>query len=98
MGISDNILKWIKCFLSGRQQRVSFNGIASEWSKVTSGVPQGSVLGPLLFILYINDLPELVKTHCKLFADDAKIYKEISSTPQPRYNTVGGSQTTDRVS
>ena len=79
MGISGNILKWIKCFLSDRQQRVSFNGTASEWRKVTSGVPQGSVLGPLLFILYINDLPELVKTHCKLFADDAKIYKEISS-------------------
>ena len=68
----------IKCFLSDRQQRVSFSRIASEWSKVMSGVYQGFVLGPLLFILYITDLTGLVKAHCKLFADDANIYKEIS--------------------
>lgn len=78
-GVTGNILKWIKNFLSDRQQRVMINGIASEWTEVTSGVPQGSVLGPLLFILYINDLPDIVKTHCKLFADDAKIYKEINN-------------------
>ena len=51
-------------------------GIALEWTIITTGVPQGSVFGPLLFILYINDFPEIIKSHCKLFDDDAKIYKE----------------------
>ena len=78
IGISGNILKWIKRFLSDRKRRVLINGISSEWTCVTSGVLQGSVLGTLLFILYINDLPEIAKSHCKLFADDAKIYKEIN--------------------
>ena len=77
LGISGNIYKWIKNFLIDRQQRVTFNGKSSQWSKVTSGVPQGSVLGPVLFILYINDLPSKVKSHCVLFADDAKLFKEL---------------------
>ena len=72
LGISGNLLKWIKDFLTDRQQRVLINGISSEWSEVSSGVPQGSVLGPLLFILYVNDLPSEVSSFCKLFADDAK--------------------------
>ena len=64
--------------MAERKQRVVLNGSTSEWADVTSGVPQGSVLGPLLFIIYVNDLPAVVKSHCKLFADDNKIYKEIS--------------------
>ena len=55
------------------------NGISSEWSEVSSGVPQGSVLGPLLFILYVNDLPSEVSSFCKLFADDAKLYKDLEN-------------------
>lgn len=78
IGVAGNVLKWIENFLSDRKQRVTINGAKSDWTNVTSGVPQGSVLGPLLFIIYINDLPNNVKAHCKLFADDAKLYKEIA--------------------
>ena len=77
LGITGNLLKWITDFLSNRQQRVLINGISSEWTEVSSGVPQGSVLGPLLFILYVNDLPSQVSSFCKLFADDAKLYKDL---------------------
>ena len=74
------LLKLESIGISGisKKQRVLINGISSELTCVTSGVLQGSVLGTLLFILYINDLPEIVKSYCKLFADDAKIYKEIN--------------------
>ena len=78
-GISGKILKWIESFLSNRSQRVSVKGVLSDPLPVLSGVPQGSVLGPVLFLIYINDLLDGVKSSGKLFADDSKIFRKISS-------------------
>ena len=77
-GITGTVLKWLEDFLSNRQQRVVVNGTFSNWKPVLSGIPQGSVLGPVLFIIFINDLPDYVKCICKLFADGTKLYKAIS--------------------
>ena len=73
-GIQGKVLAWIRSFLIGRRQRVVVSGQKSDWSAVTSGVPQGSVLGPILFLVYVNDLPTCVRSGTKLFADDTKLY------------------------
>lgn len=65
--------------MSNRHQRVVINGTASQWRKVISGIPQGSILGPILFIIFVNDLPEVVGSTCRLFADDCKLYRTVSS-------------------
>ena len=75
-----NILKWIGNWLQNREQRVVLNGAFSNWAKVGSGVPQGSVLGPLLFSVYINDLEENLNCKVLKFADDTKIMTSIAST------------------
>ena len=78
MGIRGKIYNWLKNFLQNRTQRVMINGKFSSWQRVTSGVPQGSVLGPILFIIFINDLPQGLSCSSKLFADDTKLYMEIN--------------------
>jgi len=78
-GIDGNVLKWIENWLKNRKQRVVINGCFSDWSNVISGVPQGSVLGPLLFIIYINDIDECVAGKILKFADDTKIYHTVYS-------------------
>ena len=76
-GVGGNVLNWIEDFLSDRQQYCSINGKKSNSVPVTSGVPQGSVLGPTLFIYYINDLPNVTNEQVKIFADDTKAYTPI---------------------
>ena len=73
-GINGKVLKWIGNFLLGRRQRVVVNGSYSSWAPVNSGIPQGNVLGPLLFICYVNDMPEVVHSAIRMFADDTKIF------------------------
>ena len=72
-GVSGKLYEWFKSFLFNRRQRVILGDCVSDWSEVKSGVPQGSVLGPLLFVIYINDLPDAVDCECKMYADDSKL-------------------------
>ena len=73
-------LGWISAFLTGRTQRVRVEREFSSWTQVKSGIPQGSFLGPTLFVMFINDMPDAVNSMCQLFADDAKIFKSVRST------------------
>ena len=78
-GISGNVQNWILSFLSGRTQTVVVNHNDSTPAHVISGIPQGSVLGPLLFVIYINDLPDEITSHIYLFADDTKLSRRVQS-------------------
>ena len=79
-GIKNQTLTWISAFLSNRTQTVVLDGESSDIAPVTSGVPQGTVRGPVLFLVYINDLSEYMKSsQLRLFADDSIIYKTIKS-------------------
>ena len=77
-GIKSTLLQWFKNFHNGRQQRVVINGKTSNWTDLISGIPQESILGPVL-IIFINDLPGVVGSVCRLFADDCKLYRNIES-------------------
>ena len=79
-GIGGKTLKWINAFLCYRQQRVIVNGVKSDWAPVVSGVPQGTVLSPLLFSLHINDITAGIESEIRLFADDCVCYREINCT------------------
>ena len=76
-GIRNHTLSWIGAFLSNCTQTTVVNGVHSSYVEVTSGVPQGSVLGPMLFLLYINDINNAIKSQIKLFADDSVLYRNI---------------------
>ena len=80
-GIKNNILNWVRSFLTGRTQTVLVEGFESDQANVLSGVPQGTVLGPLFFLVYINDISDNLDqgTKLRLFADDSFLYREINS-------------------
>ena len=78
-GIQRDIIIWVGDFLKDRKQKVQMNGTSSDWADVISGIPQGSVLGPTLFLVYINDLPDVVHSLVKLFADGAKIFAIVNT-------------------
>ena len=79
-GISGNLLNLLEDFLKERKQRVVLNGQVSTWKNINAGVPQGSILGPLLFLIYINDLTEGLTTNVKLFADDTSLFSVVHDT------------------
>ena len=81
-GLTGNILQWFKNYLTGRQQRVLLNGVISDTLPISSGVPQGSILGPLLFLIYVNDLPSSISSPSvgiSLCADDTKCFSVVES-------------------
>ncbi len=74
MNMSDKVIDWFRSYLTGRHQLTRVNGCDSSMREITCGVPQGSILGPLIFILYVNQLPSAVKNgQCFLYADDTAI-------------------------
>ena len=78
-GISGNLLNLLRNFLSCRKQRVVLNGQHSSWDKITAGVPQGSILGSLLFLIYINNLSNYISSNCKLFADYKSLFPAVNN-------------------
>ena len=81
MGISDYLLRWFTSYLSGRRQRVVIDCIVSDWASILAGVPQGCILGPLLVLVYINDIVSNINSSIRLFADDTSLHT-IVENPQ----------------
>ena len=76
-GISGNLMKLFHSYLNNRQQRVVLNGQYSKWAPILAAVPQGSILGPLLFLIYINNLPKNLKSSAKLFTGDTSLFSNV---------------------
>ena len=92
-GISGNVHSWIKSYLNQRTQKVRVNGQFSSSSKVLSGVPQGSVLGPVLFLIFISDMTPLIQNFVSIYADDTKLFSylldnQTASTVQEDLNML----------
>ena len=87
IGCANKVTKWFSSYLTGRKQRVVLDGQASDWTSVQAGVPQGSILGPLLFLIYINDIVKDIGCSIRLFADDTSLYIIVES-PQTAANLI----------
>ena len=79
IGVERNLLNWFISYLSCCKQRVIIEGVHSDWRNIESGVPQGLVLGPLLFLIYIIDLPTTITSNCFLFANDCYLLEKVQS-------------------
>ena len=76
-GVEGNLLMLLKNYLTDRQQRVAQNGQTCSWQNIYASIPQVSVLGPLLFLIYINDLPDGLISMCKFFPDDTSLFSKV---------------------
>ena len=92
-GISGNLLNFFENYLHNRYQRVVLNGTDSNWKRLHAGVPQGSVLGPLLFLVYINDLTDNISSHMRLFADDSSLFTRVEGVQQTQEKIVNDLKT-----
>ena len=79
-GVTGKILRWIESFLMDRKQRVSVEGSLSNWEDVLSRIPKVSVLGPTLFVVFINDMPDVITNLSTMFADDTKVFRQIDTS------------------
>ena len=79
IGIDDAVLKWFESYLSNRRQQVVINGETSDTKSINAGVPRGSILGPMLFLIYINDIVNNISCNIKLFADDTSLYLVVDN-------------------
>ena len=77
--ISDSMITWLSSFLNNRRQSVRINGSTSSWASVASWVPQGSILGPLMFLLFVSDIPQITSSNIMLSVDDTKLWRLIKS-------------------
>ena len=78
-GIGNDVINWIEKWLKHRRQRVILDGEISNWTSVLSGVPQGLVLGPILFLIYINDLEDDISSKVLKLADDSKVFRKVTN-------------------
>ena len=79
-GVTGKILRWIETFLTDRKQRVCGEGSMPNWEDVLSGIPQGSVLSPTFFLVFINDMPDVITSLSNMFADDAEVFRQIATS------------------
>ena len=77
--IGNDVINWIEKWLTHRRQRVILDGEISNWKSFLSGVPQGLVLGPILFLIYINDLEDYISRKVLKFADDSKVFRKVTN-------------------